>query len=96
MAVSYTHLDVYKRQSFCWRKTGRSTFPTKQIPCDSLRLAVASPCSCLLYTSCPPWAEDDPSCADYQRAFLNPEIYEYSVEKTTYNEGCLSFPGCLL
>ena len=34
-----------------------------------------------------------PSCADYKRAFVNPEIYEFSEEKKTYNEGCLSFPG---
>jgi len=40
-----------------------------------------------------PWAEEDPSCADYKRAFVNPEIYEFSEEKKTYNEGCLSFPG---
>ena len=31
--------------SFCWRKVGRSTLPTKQMPCESLRLAVARPCS---------------------------------------------------
>ena len=47
----------------------------------------------LFIVDCTPWAEDDPSCADYKRAFLNPEIYEYSAEKKTYNEGCLSFPG---
>ncbi len=40
-----------------------------------------------------PWAEEDPSCADYKRAFINPEIYALSEEKKTYNEGCLSFPG---
>ena len=27
------------------------------------------------------------------RAFINPEIYAFSEEKKTYNEGCLSFPG---
>ena len=32
-------------------------------------------------------------CADYKRAFINPEIYAFSEEKKTYNEGCLSFPG---
>ena len=42
---------------------------------------------------CTPWAEEDPSCADYRRAFVNAEIYEYSDEKKSYNEGCLSFPG---
>ena len=41
----------------------------------------------LFIVDCTPWAEDDPSCADYKRAFLNPEIYEYSAEKKTYNEG---------
>ena len=30
---------------------------------------------------------------DYKRAFINPEIYAFSEEKKTYNEGCLSFPG---
>ena len=47
----------------------------------------------LFIVDCTPWAEDDPSCADYKRAFINPEIYAYSDEKKTYNEGCLSFPG---
>lgn len=42
---------------------------------------------------CTPWAEEDSSCADYRRAFVNAEIYEYSDEKKSYNEGCLSFPG---
>ena len=42
---------------------------------------------------CTPWAEEDPSCADYKRAFVNAEIYEYSEETKIYNEGCLSFPG---
>ena len=42
---------------------------------------------------CTPWAEEDPACADYKRAFVNAEIYEYSAETKTYNEGCLSFPG---
>ena len=47
----------------------------------------------LFIVDCTPWAEEDPSCADYKRAFVNPEIYEFSEEKKTYNEGCLSFPG---
>lgn len=47
----------------------------------------------LFIIDCTPWADDDPSCADCKRAFINPEIYEYSAEKKTYNEGCLSFPG---
>ena len=47
----------------------------------------------LFIVDCTPWAEEDPSCADYKRAFVNPEIYAFSEEKKTYNEGCLSFPG---
>ena len=47
----------------------------------------------LFIVDCTPGAEEDPSCADYKRAFVNPEIYEFSEDKKTYNEGCLSFPG---
>ena len=47
----------------------------------------------LFIVDCTPWGEDDPECADYKRAFINPEIYAFSEEKKTYNEGCLSFPG---
>ncbi len=47
----------------------------------------------LFIVDCTPWAEDDPSCVDYKRAFINPEIYAYSEETKLYNEGCLSFPG---
>lgn len=47
----------------------------------------------LFIVDCTPWAEEDPSCVDYKRAFINPEIYAFSSEKKTYNEGCLSFPG---
>lgn len=47
----------------------------------------------LFIVDCTPWGDEDPSCADYKRAFINPEIYEFSSEKKTYNEGCLSFPG---
>ncbi len=47
----------------------------------------------LFIIDCTPWAEDDPSCADCKRAFINPEIYERSAETKTYSEGCLSFPG---
>lgn len=47
----------------------------------------------LFIVDCTPWGVDDPSLADYRRAFVNAEIYEYSDEKKTYNEGCLSFPG---
>lgn len=47
----------------------------------------------LFIVDCTPWGEDDPSCADYKRAFINPEIYAMSEETKLYNEGCLSFPG---
>ena len=47
----------------------------------------------LFIVDCTPWGEDDPECADYKRAFINPEIYAFSEEKKTYIEGCLSFPG---
>lgn len=47
----------------------------------------------LFIVDCTPWGEEDPSCADYRRAFVNAEIYEMSDQKKTYNEGCLSFPG---
>lgn len=47
----------------------------------------------LFIVDCTPWGEDDPSCADYKRAFINPEIYALSEETKLYNEGCLSFPG---
>ena len=47
----------------------------------------------LFVVDCTPWADDDPGCADYKRAFINPEIYERSAETKRYSEGCLSFPG---
>ncbi|MDE6865745.1 MAG: peptide deformylase, partial [Alistipes sp.] len=47
----------------------------------------------LFIVDCTPWADEDPACADYKRAFLNAEIYERSADTKTYNEGCLSFPG---
>ena len=46
----------------------------------------------LFIVDCTPWAEEDSSCADYKRAFVNPEIYEFSEEKT-YNEGLSLVPG---
>ena len=47
-----------------------------------------------LFIDCTPWGEDDPECADYKRAFINPEIYERSEETIVRRgEGCLSFPG---
>ena len=47
----------------------------------------------LFIVDCTPWADEDPACADYKRAFINAEIYERSEESKVYNEGCLSFPG---
>lgn len=47
----------------------------------------------LFIVDCTPWADDDPECANYKRAFINAEIYERSAETKAYNEGCLSFPG---
>ena len=35
----------------------------------------------LFIVDCTPWGEDDPECADYKRAFINPEIYAFSEEK---------------
>ena len=32
----------------------------------------------LFIVDCTPWAEDDASCADFKRAFVNAEIYAYS------------------
>ena len=57
MAVSYTHLDVYKRQGLLGKKIGMtSVFSAegKNVPCTVIE---AGPCvvtqvkSCLLYTS---------------------------------------------
>ena len=47
----------------------------------------------LFIVDCTPWAEDDPSLADYKRAFINAEIYERSEQTDLFNEGCLSLPG---
>ncbi len=47
----------------------------------------------IFIVDCTPLAEDDASCADFKRAFVNAEIYAYSDQTKTYNEGCLSFPG---
>lgn len=38
-------------------------------------------------------AEDYPECADFKRAFINPEVLEESKETCSYSEGCLSLPG---
>ena len=32
----------------------------------------------LFIVDCTPWADEDPSCADYKRAFINAEIYAMS------------------
>ena len=37
--------------------------------------------------------EDYPECANFKKAFINPEILEASEDKVTYSEGCLSLPG---
>ena len=47
----------------------------------------------LFVVDCSPWGEEDESCKDYRRAFINPEIYEVSEETGLFNEGCLSLPG---
>ena len=47
----------------------------------------------LFIVDCTPWADEDTECADYKRAFINPEIYFMSPETKTYTEGCLSLPG---
>jgi peptide deformylase len=40
-----------------------------------------------------PAAEDDPSLADFKRAFINPHITERSGEALPMTEGCLSIPN---
>ena len=40
-----------------------------------------------------PLAEDEPSLADFKKAFINPHIIEKSGEKVLMDEGCLSIPG---
>jgi len=37
--------------------------------------------------------EEYPECADFKKAFINPEILDSSEEKVMYSEGCLSLPG---
>ena len=39
-----------------------------------------------------PYGEDDPSLADFKKAFINADIYERSEKTVTMEEGCLSFP----
>ena len=40
-----------------------------------------------------PLEEDDPSLKNFKKVFINAKITEYSGDKKTYNEGCLSLPG---
>ncbi len=47
----------------------------------------------LFIVDCTPWGEDHPELADYRKVFINAEIYRYSEETDTFEEGCLSVPG---
>ena len=38
------------------------------------------------------FADDNPELKDYKKVFINPVILELAGDKTSYNEGCLSFP----
>jgi peptide deformylase len=40
-----------------------------------------------------PLADDEPSLADFKKAFINPRITEKSGDKVLIDEGCLSIPG---
>lgn len=40
-----------------------------------------------------PFASQDPTAADYKRAFINPVIVEESDMEVLMGEGCLSLPG---
>ena len=40
-----------------------------------------------------PLADEYPAFKDYTKTFVNPEILEFSDEKETMEEGCLSIPG---
>jgi peptide deformylase len=37
--------------------------------------------------------DSDPAVDGFKRVFINPEILEWSEEKSSFNEGCLSIPG---
>jgi peptide deformylase len=39
-----------------------------------------------------PMGEDDPIYKDYRKAFINPQILEFSEETCSIEEGCLSLP----
>ena len=47
----------------------------------------------LFVVNCTPWADEDPSLADYRKVFINAQIYEHTEETDLFNEGCLSIPG---
>ena len=47
----------------------------------------------LFVVNCTPWADEDPSLADYRKVFIKAQIYEHSEETDLFNEGCLSIPG---
>jgi len=40
-----------------------------------------------------PLSDDEPSLADFKKAFINPHIIEKSGDKVLMDEGCLSIPG---
>jgi len=40
-----------------------------------------------------PLEKDEPELADFKKAFINPQIIEYSGEESAFNEGCLSIPN---
>ena len=46
----------------------------------------------LFITDGAPFKDKEPALADFQRVMINAEILEYSEEKWTFNEGCLSVP----
>ncbi|MDR1681343.1 MAG: peptide deformylase [Prevotellaceae bacterium] len=37
--------------------------------------------------------DDDPLADGFKRVLINPELMEFSEEKVSFNEGCLSIPG---
>lgn len=40
-----------------------------------------------------PFAEEDPSLADFRRVFINSELTPLEGKESSYEEGCLSLPG---
>ena len=47
----------------------------------------------LIVVDATPFAEEEPKCADFKKALMNPEIYATEGEEWAFEEGCLSFPG---